>query len=747
MTGGVAQAVRHILPGRTYPLGASLETRGNESGVHFALFSEHAEAVELCLFDSVDAKTESRRLFLPDYSDHVWSGYVPGLKAGQLYGYRVYGRWDPLAGHRFNPNKLLLDPYAKAVVRTEDWSGAGQEVLFGYPIPTSGRTATYADADLLMDTRDSAAHAPLGAVIDDTFPWGDDQPLRTPWHRTILYEAHVKGLTMRHPDVPPALRGTYAALGSPSVIRHLLDLGVTAVELLPIHYHVDDHFLIRKGLKNYWGYNTLGYFAPDLRYSADRRHIDGPVREFKTMVRTLHSAGIEVILDVVYNHTCEGNHMGPTLCFKGVDNAVYYKQVLEQPRYYRDYTGCGNTLEVNHPRVLQLIMDSLRYWVQEMHVDGFRFDLTSTLGRDHHFVDMRGSFFDIIRQDPVLSRVKLIAEPWDLGEGGYQVGNCPSPWAEWNGRYRDSVRRYWRGDSGTLSEMATRLAGSSDLYFHRDPHAGINFITCHDGFTLHDLVSYNQKHNEANGENNADGENHNLSWNGGVEGPTDNPDVLALRYRQKRNLMATLLLSLGVPMITAGDELGRTQQGNNNAYCQDNELSWLDWDIDEAERRFYAFLKMVIRLRKENPVFQRRRFFLGQLPGASSTVPPFKDVAWYNARGLEMTEADRTNPALMWVGAFLNGYALNEMDEDANPVFGESFLILLNANERGVGFHLPPLQNGETWERVLDTAEAGDGASGEPGLRLPGGGLYPLRGHSLALLRLQREGCGPVFTV
>lgn len=711
-----------VQPGASYPLGATWDGMG----VNFALFTDHAEAVELCLFDSVDAKTESQRIRLPEYSDHVWHGYFPDLRPGQLYGYRVYGPWDPLNGHRFNPNKLLLDPYAKTIVRNEIWNDA----LFGYQLPIPGRISTYADADLIIDTRDSAPYAPLSAVVDDSFSWGDDRPLRTPWHKTLIYEAHVKGLSMRHPKVSEKIRGTYAALGSEPIIQHLLDLGVTALELLPVHHHLDDHFLIEKGLTNYWGYNTLGYFAPDSRYSSKKENPEDVIREFKSMVRSLHAAGIEVILDVVYNHTCEGNQMGPTLSFKGIDNASYYKQVEGNPRYYMDYTGCGNTLAVSHPRVLQLIMDSLRYWVLEMHVDGFRFDLASTLGRDEHYVDKLGSFFDIIHQDPVLCQAKLIAEPWDLGEGGYQVGNFPVLWTEWNGKYRDAVRSFWKTSSGTLSEMATRLSGSSDLYSERDPHASINFLTSHDGFTLHDLVSYNSKHNEANKENNNDGDNHNNSWNCGVEGPTDDLSIQALRFRQKRNLIASLLLSLGVPMIAAGDELSRTQSGNNNAYCQDNEISWLQWDLTDEEQRFYDFVKDIIRIRKENPVFQRRKFFLGTMSKSSK----IKDVVWYNAKGTEMTESDWQNANLFWIGALFNGLALNEMDEKGNSIQGDSFLVLINSDYRSVAFHMPCLNPGNCWERVLDTSQE---LLPDEACAFQGDELYNLRGRSLALLRLK----------
>ncbi len=723
MTPPVMPGQLRVYPGASYPLGANWDGMG----VNFALFSEHAEAVELCLFDSVDATIETKRILLPEYSDHVWHGYFPDLLPGQLYGYRVYGPWDPLLGHRFNPNKLLLDPYAKSIVRFEKWN----EALFGYPLPGPDKYPASIDVDLLMDERDSAPYAPLCAVVDDSFVWGDDKSPKTPWHKTIIYEAHVKGMTMRHPKVPEAIRGTYAAMGSEPVIEHLLDLGVTAVELLPVHQHLNDHFLTEKWLTNYWGYNTLGYFAPDLRYSSSRHSHEDSIREFKSMVRALHDAGIEVILDVVYNHTCEGNHMGPTLMFKGIDNVSYYKVVEADPRYYMDYTGCGNTLDVSHPRVLQLIMDSLRYWVLEMHVDGFRFDLASTLGRDIHFVDKLGSFFDVIHQDPVLSRVKLIAEPWDLGEGGYQVGNFPVLWTEWNGKYRDATRAYWKGDKGTLSEMVTRLAGSSDLYSAKDPHASINFITSHDGFTLHDLVSYNQKHNEANGEHNFDGDNHNISWNCGVEGVTDDPKINTLRQRQKRNLMATMLFSLGVPMLAAGDELGRTQQGNNNAYCQDNEISWLNWELDAEQKKFYEFVKTVIRLRKENPVFQRRKFFIGLTSKAYNT----KDIIWYNAKGNEMTEEDWADPELMWVGAFLNGSAINEMDEKGNMICGDTILLLLNASHKPVAFHMPKLSPGDMWDLELETM--GDLAE-EAQKTYCGEELYKLQGRSLAFLRLKR---------
>ncbi|HET7439338.1 MAG TPA: glycogen debranching protein GlgX, partial [Nitrospira sp.] len=599
-----------IWPGSPYPLGATWDGEG----VNFALFSENATAVELCLFDRPDDPQETHRIRIEECTDFVWHVYLPEVRPGQHYGYRVHGLYEPEAGHRFNPAKVLYDPYAKAIAGSVDWS----EALFGYRIGDP-------KADLSLDDRDNAGSIPKCVVVDQAFTWGGDQLLRTPWDRTVIYELHVHGFTARHPDVPTNLRGTYAGLATPAVIEHLQHIGVTAVELLPVHHFIRDKHLIDRGLTNYWGYNSIGFFAPDIRYatSTDRAH---HVWEFKTMVKALHNAGIEIILDVVYNHTGEGNHLGPTLSFRGIDNASYYRLVPLQPRYYLDYTGCGNTLNVRHPRVLQLIMDSLRYWVLEMHVDGFRFDLASTLARELHDVDRLSAFFDIIHQDPVLSQVKLIAEPWDLGEGGYQVGNFPPGWAEWNGRYRDTIRRYWKGDGGQVAELAYRLSGSSDLYEGggRRPHASINFVTAHDGFTLHDLVSYNQKHNEANGENNGDGTDDNLSWNCGVEGSTTKPSIVALRERQKRNMLATLLLSQGVPMICGGDEMGRTQRSNNNAYCQDNEISWVDWKLNTPQQALLAFTKSLIMLRQQHPVFRRRRFFQGRrIRGAE-----VKDISW-----------------------------------------------------------------------------------------------------------------------
>ncbi len=554
-----------VWPGEPYPLGATWDGQG----VNFALFSENAEGVELCLFDP-SGKQEVERIELRERTDRIWHCYLPYCRLGQLYGYRVYGPYDPENGHRFNPNKLLLDPYAKATVGSLDWDYPN----FGYTLGVEGE-------DLAFDERDNAAGMPKCRVVDTAFTWGEDRPPRTPWDETVIYELHVKGFTKRHPNVPEELRGTYAGLASAPAIEHLKRLGVTAVELMPVHSFVDDGHLVEKGLKNYWGYNSIGFFAPDMRYSAT-----GNISEFKTMVKRLHSAGLEVILDVVYNHTAEGNHLGPTLSFRGIDNTAYYRLLPDDPRYYMDFTGTGNTLNMMHPRVLQLIMDSLRYWILEMHVDGFRFDLASALARQLYEVDQLSSFFTIIHQDPVISQAKLIAEPWDVGEGGYQVGNFPVGWAEWNGKYRDAVRSYWKGDGGLVDELAYRLTGSSDLYERggRRPCASINFVTAHDGFTLRDLVSYDDKHNEANGEDNNDGERYNLSRNYGVEGPTDDLEIKRTRARQRRNIIATLLLSQGVPMILSGDEIGRTQNGNNNAYCQDNEISWLDWDLTAPEQ-------------------------------------------------------------------------------------------------------------------------------------------------------------------
>lgn len=706
-----------VWPGRSYPLGATWDGEG----ANFALFSENATAVELCLFDHDDQDIETHRIRLEERTDQVWHVYLPEVRPGQRYGYRVHGPYDPKAGHRFNPHKLLIDPYTKALTGVVKWSDAA----FGYRIGDK-------DQDLSFDARNNAGNVPKGIVIDQSFSWGGDRLLNTPWNKTIIYEVHVKGLTMRHPVVPDRLRGTYAGLASPPMIEYFQDLGITALELLPVHHFVNDKFLIDKGLTNYWGYNSIGFFSPDIRYSAFPE-AGRKVYEFKTMVKTLHSAGIEVILDVVYNHTGEGNHLGPTLCFRGIDNASYYRLVQEDPRYYMDYTGCGNTLNVRHPRTLQLIMDSLRYWVCEMHVDGFRFDLASALARELHDVDRLSAFFDIIHQDPVLSQVKLIAEPWDLGEGGYQVGNFPPGWAEWNGKYRDSMRRYWKGDGGLLGEIAYRLSGSSDLYSAsgRQPYASVNFVTAHDGFTLHDLVSYNHKHNEANKEQNRDGCDHNDSWNCGAEGPTDDPAILDLREKQKRNFLTTLFLSQGVPMLCGGDEIGRTQQGNNNAYCQDNEISWYDWTLTKAQQDLLGFVKHVIRIKQNNPVFQRRRFFQGRKIQGSEV----KDLSWFRSDGKEMT-GDEWDKGFRSLGLRLAGDAIEEMNARGRPIVGDTFLLLLNAYHESVPFVLPAHKKGVRWEPVVDTAMSLNPK--RPRL-YKGGESYDLKDRSVAVLRLRGD--------
>jgi glycogen operon protein len=692
--------------------------------VNVALFSEHATAVELCLFEESGAE-EVARLPLTERTDQVWHAYLPEGRPGLRYGFRVHGPWAPEEGHRFNPAKLLLDPYAKALDGVVRWSDA----LFGHRV---GDPA----ADLTRDDRDSAPGLPKSVVVDPAFTWGDDRPPRTPWDRTVIYELHVKGFTARHPDVPKALRGTYAGLACPAVVDHLRRLGVTAVELMPVHQSVSDKHLVDRGLGNYWGYNSIGFFAPDARYAAGA--VAGQqVAEFKTMVRTLHAAGLEVILDVVYNHTAEGSHLGPTLCFRGIDNAAYYRLVAGQPRYYMDYTGCGNTLDMTHPRVLQLLMDSLRYWVVEMHVDGFRFDLAAALARELHDVDRLGSFFDVIHQDPVLSQVKLIAEPWDLGEGGYQVGNFPVLWAEWNGEYRDTVRRFWRGDEGQAGTLGYRLTGSSDLYARtgRRPYASVNYVTAHDGFTLADLVSYNAKHNEANGEDNRDGTDDNLSWNCGAEGPTGDPAVLARRARQVRNFLATLFLSQGVPMLCAGDELGRSQQGNNNAYCQDNELSWVDWRRDPAREELLDFTRRLIALRHRHPVLRRRHFFQGRQIRGSQV----RDLTWFRPDGHEMIDEDWANPHTRCLGLRLSGDAIEEVDEEGRPIVDDTLLLLLNAHHEPLPVVLPAHRRGVRWHVVLDTDRPRDVAAGRP---LRGGERFPLAGRAAALLRLAHRGDG-----
>jgi isoamylase len=696
-----------VWPGKPYPLGATWDGEG----VNFALFSEHAEKVELSLFDTT-GRRETHRVQLHEQTDQVWHCYLPEARPGLIYGYRVSGPYDPTKGLRFNHHKLLLDPYAKQVQHLH-WNDS----QFGYRIG-------HKNADLSFDRRDSAVGMMKGVVIETAFTWGADRPPRIPWHKSVIYEVHVKGLTMRHPKVPPKLRGTFAGLSSAPMIDHFKKLGITAVELMPVHCFVDDRHLLEKGLHNYWGYNTIGFFAPEPRYCST-----GSVSEFKTMVKALHSANIEVILDVVYNHTAEGNQMGPTLSFRGIDNSVYYRLVPNDPRYYMDYTGTGNTLNVRHPRVLQLITDSLRYWVLEMHVDGFRFDLAATLARELHEVDRLGAFLDIIHQDPVLSQVKLIAEPWDLGEGGYQVGKFPVGWAEWNDRYRDAVRSYWKGDGGVLGELAYRVTGSSDLYAQsgRRPYASINFVTAHDGFTLHDLVSYNQKHNEANGEENRDGTDNNRSWNCGAEGPTDDPQVRALRMRQKRNFLATLLLSQGVPMLLAGDEIGHTQNGNNNAYCQDNEISWLNWNEKSQDSDLLAFTRFVIALRKNHPIFHRRKFFQGR----SIKGTQVKDIIWLLPDGREMSEEEWKQESARCLGLFLAGAGLDEVDEHNEAINDDSFLVLMNASHEPISFHLPALQQEGTWIAVLDTSSPRGNGSGD---RKTNGSGYPLEARSMVVL-------------
>jgi glycogen operon protein len=655
------------------------------SGVNFALFSEVAEQVELCLIDDEGAET---RVVMPEHDGFVWHAYLPGLQPGQRYGYRVHGPYEPENGHRCDPSKLLLDPYAKAV----EGQLANDPALFSYDF----------DDPEQRNTDDSLGKTMLGVVTNPYFDWGHDRPPRHEYHETVIYEAHVKGLTMTHPEIPEEIRGTYAAMAHPAIVDHLAQLGVTAVELMPVHQFVQDTSLQARGMSNYWGYNTIGFLAPHNGYSRGQR--GEQVTEFKAMVKALHAADIEVILDVVYNHTAEGNEMGPTICFRGIDNAAYYRLVDEDRSHYYDTTGTGNSLLMRNPHVLQLIMDSLRYWVTEMHVDGFRFDLAATLARQFHEVDKLSAFFDLIQQDPVISQVKLIAEPWDVGDGGYQVGGFPPLWTEWNGKYRDTVRDFWRGEAGSLGEFASRLTGSSDLYEHngRKPIASINFVTAHDGFTLRDLVSYNDKHNDANGEDGRDGESHNRSWNCGVEGPTDDPEVLSLRVRQQRNFLTTLLLSQGVPMLAHGDEIGRTQQGNNNVYCQDNELSWVDWDLDDMQRRLFAFTGAVASLRREHPVFRRRRFFAGSADhGGQSELG---DIAWFRPSGEPMDEQDWSNGQARTMTVFLNGAGIPSPDTHGRPVVDDDFLVLFNADHEDRDVVLPGEEYGLHWCVEVDTA-------------------------------------------
>ena len=708
------KVITAVWPGKPYPLGATWDGEG----VNFALFSEHAEKVELCLFDH-KGRGETQRITLRERTNQVWHCYLPAARPGLLYGYRVSGPYDPKQGHRFNPHKLLLDPYAKAIAGAIRWSDA----QFGYRVGSP-------NADLSFDRRDSAPGMPKCRVIDSAFTWGDDRPPRIRWHQTVIYEMHVKGYTALHPEVPEQLRGTYAGLATAPAIEHLLRLGITTVELMPVHAFIDDRRLVQKGLRNYWGYNSIGFFAPEPRYSAT-----GVVSEFKTMVKTLHSAGIEVILDVVYNHTAEGNQLGPTLCFRGIDNVAYYRLQPDDPRYHVDYTGTGNTLNMMHPRVLQLIMDSLRYWVLEMHVDGFRFDLAATLARELHEVDRLGAFFDIIHQDPVLSQVKLIAEPWDLGEGGYQAGNFPVGWGEWNDRYRDTVRAYWKGDGGLIGDLAYRLTGSSDLYEQsgRRPYASINFVTAHDGFTLHDLVSYDAKHNEQNAEDNRDGTDNNISWNCGVEGPTDDPEIKALRARQKRNFFATLLLSQGVPMLLAGDASGHTQNGNNNAYCQDNASSWVHWDLKPEDEELLALTQHLIALRKSHPIFRRHNFFQGRGIKGSE----IRDILWLNPDGIEMSDDEWQHSFAHCLGMSLSGEALDEQDEKGRPLQDGNFLLLLNAHHETIQFSMPTFVASTRWQTLVDTHF---GMALKPDSIFASGDAYPLEARSLVLLmELQRD--------
>ncbi|MEO9140620.1 MAG: glycogen debranching protein GlgX [Jatrophihabitans sp.] len=669
-----------IWPGSAYPLGATYDG----SGTNFAIFSEVADRVELCLFDGEGTEV---RVELHEVDGYVWHVFLPGIEPGQHYGYRVHGPNDPANGLRCNPAKLLLDPYAKAIDGTIAWD----ESLFGYH---------WGDEDSHNDD-DSAAHLPKCVVINPFFDWGVDRPPKRTYADSVIYETHVKGMTQSHPEIPDELRGTYAGMAHPVVVEHLTQLGVTAVELMPVHHFVNDSTLVDKGLNNYWGYNTIGFFAPDHKYSSSTSP-GGQVQEFKTMVRAMHEAGIEVILDVVYNHTAEGNHLGPTLSFRGIDNPAYYRLVEDDQKFYMDYTGTGNTLDVRHPHSLQLIMDSLRYWVLEMHVDGFRFDLASTLAREFYDVDRLSTFFELVQQDPVVSQVKLIAEPWDVGPGGYQVGNFPPQWTEWNGKYRDTVRDFWRGEDAPIGEFAARITGSADLYetSGRRPVASINFVTAHDGFTLRDLVSYNDKHNEANQDDNNDGENHNRSWNCGVEGESDDPEVLALRARQQRNLIATMFLSQGVPMLCHGDEIGRTQHGNNNGYCQDNEMTWLDWATMDTD--LLAFTRQVADLRRDHPIFRRRRFFDGRPTRRGDRLP---DITWFAPDGREMTEEDWDSGFGKCVAVFLNGQGIPDRDTRGERVSDDSFLLCFSAHHEPIEFTIPGDEYGSTWSLTFDTAD------------------------------------------
>ena len=703
--------------GYPYPLGATW--MGN--GVNFAIFSEHATGIELCLFDNIEATEENFRIPVTERTDQIWHVFLPDVGPGQLYGFRVAGPYDPEHGMRFNSSKLLLDPYAKAIAGEVIWA----DEMFGYAVSDKKE-------DLTQDFRDDAWGVPKSVVIETGFDWQGDRRPGVPLHTSVIYEVHVQGFSKLWQEVPEQLRGTYAALGSPAAIDYLKKLGVTAVDLLPVHAHIDDKILVDRGLTNYWGYNTIGFFAPHAQYSSSGQ-TGAQVSEFKSMVRNLHAAGIEVILDVVYNHTAEGNHLGPTLCFRGIDNLAYYRVHTENPRLYVDFTGTGNTFNLLHPHTLQLVMDSLRYWVLEMHVDGFRFDLAVSLTRNHGGFNKLHPFFEIIQQDPVLSRVKLIAEPWDVGVGGYQVGNFPAPWSEWNGKYRDAARGFWKGDEGRIGEMGYRLTGSPDLYQHngRRPSASINFVTSHDGFTLNDLVSYKEKHNELNGDGNNDGDNNNLSWNCGVEGPTDDPQINALRERQRRNFLTTLFLSQGVPMLLGGDEWGRTQKGINNAYCQDNEISWFDWRHDEKQNQFLEFTRKLIWFREAHPVFRRPKFFQGRRIRGSE----IRDVMWFNPGGSEMSDKEWASPFVRCVGMLLSGDTVDVVNFEGEPIRDDTFLLLINAHNEAIPFVLPGQENLE-WALILDTMDP-NGFLAEPG-KFASGEDVDLRGRACCLLQLVR---------
>jgi isoamylase len=714
-----------VWPGTPYPLGATWDG----AGTNFALFSEVAEQVELCLFDpdATGADSVETRVAVTEVDALVWHCYLPGVGPGRRYGYRVHGPYQPERGHRCNPAKLLLDPYGKAVDGEVTWHQAVFSYQHGNPS--------------VLNTEDSAPFMPRNVVINPYFDWGDDRPPRTPYHQTLIYEAHVRGLTVRHPEIPAEQRGTYSGLAHPAVIEHLTRLGVTAVELMPVHQSVPEHSLVRRGLTNYWGYNTIAFLAPDNRYASAGRPY-GQVAEFKAMVKALHAAGIEVILDVVYNHTAESGALGPTLSFRGIDNAAYYQLAPNNPQAYLDYTGCGNSLNVRNPHPLQLIMDSLRYWILDMHVDGFRFDLASALARELHDVDRLSAFFDLVQQDPVVSQVKLIAEPWDVGQGGYQVGQFPPLWSEWNGKYRDTVRDFWRGRAATLPEFASRLTGSSDLYetSARRPVASVNFVTCHDGFTLRDLVSYDRKHNDANGDYGTDGTDDNRSWNCGAEGPSDDPAVNELRARQVRNFLVTLFTSQGVPMLLAGDEMGRTQLGNNNAYCQDNELSWVDWEAAGKQQDLIDFTCALSELRRAHPVFRRRRFFSGRIGPPRSGHASLRDIVWLTPAGRPMTDSDWNTGYARSLAVFLNGDAITEPGPRGDTVSDQSFLLLFNANREPVAFTLPDGRLGPGWDVLISTATAagaaGAGAAvGSGPITVRAGGRVELAGRSIMVLR------------